>query len=64
MILKSKILPLAFLAVILLSCKSVAPEAGVGNPAPSFSLPDINGKTVNLESLKGKVVILNIWSYT
>ena len=64
MILKNKILSLALLAVILLSCKNGGPESKVGNPAPSLSLSDLNGNTVKLESLRGKVVILNFWSYT
>jgi peroxiredoxin len=32
--------------------------------APSFSLKDMQGKTVTLESLKGKVVVLNFWTKT
>jgi len=32
--------------------------------APSFSLKDLNGTTVTLESLRGKVVVLNFWSKT
>jgi cytochrome oxidase Cu insertion factor (SCO1/SenC/PrrC family) len=64
MILKNKVLPLAFLAITLFSCQSGGPEPKVGNPAPSFSLSDLNGDTVKLENLKGKVVILNFWSYT
>jgi cytochrome oxidase Cu insertion factor (SCO1/SenC/PrrC family) len=30
--------------------------------APAFSLPDLNGKAVMLESLKGKVVMLVFWA--
>jgi peroxiredoxin len=32
--------------------------------APPFSLRDMQGKTVTLESLKGKVVVLNFWTKT
>src|SRR6516165_10252283 len=32
--------------------------------APAFSLKDMQGKTVTLESLKGKVVVLNFWTKT
>jgi peroxiredoxin len=30
--------------------------------APEFSLKDLNGRTVTLASLKGKVVLLNFWA--
>jgi peroxiredoxin len=31
-------------------------------PAPEFSLKDLDGKTVSLSDLKGKVVFLNFWA--
>jgi peroxiredoxin len=39
---------------------SYAGEAGT--VAPSFSLADLNGKTVTLEQFRGKVVFLNFWA--
>jgi len=30
--------------------------------APAFALPDLNAKTVRLEDLKGKVVMLVFWA--
>jgi peroxiredoxin len=38
------------------------PLLGEGVPAPNFSLPDLEGKKVNLTDFKGKVVLLNIWA--
>jgi hypothetical protein len=31
-------------------------------PLAAFALPDLTGKTWNLESLKGKVIFLNFWA--
>jgi cytochrome c biogenesis protein CcmG, thiol:disulfide interchange protein DsbE len=47
-----------FPSVVLASSKTEASPP----PAPSFSLTTQNGKTVSLESLKGKVVLLDYWA--
>jgi cytochrome oxidase Cu insertion factor (SCO1/SenC/PrrC family) len=31
-------------------------------PAPAFALPDLQGKTVRTEDVKGKVVMLFFWA--
>jgi len=40
----------------------LAEESVLGKPAPDFSLKDVHGKTVSLESLRGKVVMLAFWA--
>jgi peroxiredoxin len=38
------------------------PSVAAGDKAAPFTLKDLNGKTVSLASLRGKVVFLNIWA--
>jgi thiol-disulfide isomerase/thioredoxin len=33
-----------------------------GKPAPAFTLQDLNGKKVSLDSYKGKAVLINFWA--
>lgn len=33
-----------------------------GNPAPDFTLPDLDGRPHSLSDYRGKVVVLNFWS--
>ena len=39
-----------------------APQAKEAKPAPPFDLPDLNGGRVSLDSLKGKVVVVDFWA--
>ncbi len=34
----------------------------LGQPMANFSLPDLQGRTVSLSDLKGKVVFINVWA--
>ena len=34
----------------------------VGQPAPKFKLPDLNGQEVSLDQYKGKIVMLDFWA--
>lgn len=44
---------------------SLRPEyAGYNRTAPDFELPTLDGGTLKLSSLRGKVVILNFWTKT
>ena len=36
--------------------------AELPTPAPDFLLPDLQGQVVRLSQLKGKVVLLNVWT--
>jgi len=31
-------------------------------PLPDFSLEDLQGKTVQIQAFKGKVILLNFWA--
>ncbi|HDO36822.1 MAG TPA: TlpA family protein disulfide reductase [Nitrospirae bacterium] len=51
------------LLLILLSCKAgVSGPAKVGRQAPSFSLDDIEGRSVSLSDYRNKVVLLEFWA--
>lgn len=53
-------------AAFILACLLIAPfkayTAGIGEAAPAFSLKDMKGDTVTLDSMKGKVVFLDFWA--
>jgi thiol-disulfide isomerase/thioredoxin len=42
--------------------RDLIPDLSVGQKAPEVVSQDINGKTVKLSELKGKVVVLDIWA--
>ena len=53
--------------IILLLIIFIAPVIAMaqpkpGNMAPEIALQDVTGKTVNLSSLKGKVVLIDFWA--
>jgi len=41
--------------------ESVA-KAEIGKPAPDFTLKAVDGRTISLSSLRGKVVLVNFWA--
>ena len=52
------------LFVLLFVARSILSFAqpDMGSRAPDIALPDANGKTISLSSLKGKVVVLDFWA--
>ncbi|HUV43418.1 MAG TPA: TlpA disulfide reductase family protein [Dehalococcoidales bacterium] len=61
------ILLLAILTLGLQACGSESGPASSGmaeldKPAPDFTLKDLDGNTVRLSDLRGKVVFLNFWA--
>jgi peroxiredoxin len=48
-------------AAVLASC-GAAPRTKGAKAAPPFDLPDLNGGRVSLDSLKGKVVVVDFWA--
>lgn len=50
------------LAVVIILSVAVHAQPHFGQQAQEISLPTINGDTVKLSSLKGKVVLLDFWA--
>jgi peroxiredoxin len=47
---------------LLLGACGPAPKRSATKAAPAFDLPDLNGGQVSLESLEGKVVVVDFWA--
>ena len=52
----------AVTVLLLLAGCGQAPDSSAARPAPSFDLPAVEGGRVSLASLKGKVVVLDMWA--
>lgn len=55
-VVRRSILPLA---LALATATTAFADVRVGDPAPTFALPDAAGRTVTAESLRGRVVVLD-----
>lgn len=47
--------------LLMITAPAFANASQVGTVARDFSLPDLTGKTINLQTFKGKVVLLDFW---
>lgn len=50
------------LSLVLTTAAFAQQNLQVGQPAPDFAAQTLNGDTVNLKDLQGKVVVLTFWS--
>ncbi len=55
-------LSLASLLVLAWTQRERFIPVGVGSRAPAYSAPTLDGRPVSLQSLRGKVVVLNVWA--
>src|SRR5512134_1225875 len=52
----------AVLSGLALAACAASPKSKEAKAAPPFDLPDLNGGRVSLDSLKGKVVVVDFWA--
>ncbi|MGD8894818.1 MAG: TlpA disulfide reductase family protein [Acidobacteriota bacterium] len=55
-------LPSVVGVALLIAACGPAPKTSEPRAAPSFDLPDLNGGRVSLESLEGKVLVVDFWA--
>jgi cytochrome c biogenesis protein CcmG/thiol:disulfide interchange protein DsbE len=49
-------------ALLITGCASSSPPvASVGQPAPDFTLPNLDGESVSLSDFEGRPVFINFW---
>ena len=53
---------LALLMTLVLTNRDRLNPPMPGNPAPSFTFPDLEGKETSLGAYRGKVVLVNVWA--
>lgn len=55
-------LTVAALSLVLVGCVEPAGRVAVGERVPSLMARDLEGRAVELRSLRGEVVVLNVWA--
>ena len=55
-------LGIVLLGLVALATAANAAPLKIGDPVPHFSLQTLDGKTLDITSLKGKVVLLDFWA--
>lgn len=48
---------------VLSSCAKRGAGVGVGQPAPGFTLPSVDGRQVSLSDYAGQVVVMNLFAH-
>jgi thiol-disulfide isomerase/thioredoxin len=59
---KRRSVVVAMASGLVMAACGAAPKAKEAKAAPPFDLPDLNGGRVSLDSLKGKVVVVDFWA--
>ncbi len=55
-------IPFAAVALLLAAACGAPPKSSQAKAAPAFDLADLNGGRATLDSIKGKVVVLDFWA--
>ncbi len=62
-ILKAALAIILVSVLLITSCFGVTEqEAKIGNRAPNFKLPNLEGQSISLKDFQGKTVLLNFWA--